>query len=224
VRAHLSFYCADGHRWYQWREIIPDLATDYRVVAPDMRGLGDSSKPPDGQYDKRSVAADVHDLLKELGKNSYSVVGHDFGGAVAFALSTEYPEAVSRIAILEIALAGFGLEDYLDASREEFFWNVAFHMVPDIPEALVRGRERLYLTHFFRENSYDPTAIPEEAIDEYVRCYSTTTAPCGSTRNTTRSTQTPNSTRRSSHWVVQKCLANSSPIQRIAPRRTSPAG
>ena len=70
--------------WYQWREVIPALAERYTVIAPDMRGLGDSSKPVTG-YDKRRVAADIHELVRHLGFERIFLVGHDWGGPVAYA-------------------------------------------------------------------------------------------------------------------------------------------
>ena len=73
--------------WYMWRGVMPGLATRYRVIAPDLRGLGDSSRPPDG-YDKKTLAQDVwrlvHDVLLE---QWLFVVGHDWGGPIAFALA-----------------------------------------------------------------------------------------------------------------------------------------
>jgi len=69
--------------WYEWRKIIPALAERYRVIAPDMRGLGDSSRPATG-YDKRTVAADIYQLVRQLGHERIFLVGHDWGGPVAY--------------------------------------------------------------------------------------------------------------------------------------------
>ena len=71
--------------WYAWRDVIPLLAKNYFVVAPDLRGLGDSSRPTSG-YDKRTIATDVHELATQaLGLPAFNLVGHDWGGPVAFA-------------------------------------------------------------------------------------------------------------------------------------------
>src|SRR5215471_2805998 len=76
--------------WYEWRRIIPELAQRYTVIAPDMRGLGDSSRPGSG-YDKRTVAADIRELVRKLGFERILLVGHDWGGPVAYAYACSHP-------------------------------------------------------------------------------------------------------------------------------------
>lgn len=153
--------------WYQWRKIIPPMAERYTVIAPDMRGLGDSSKPLTG-YDKRTVASDIHALVGQLGFEKIFLVGHDWGGPVAYAYAAGYREAVRRLAILDAPIVKSPEEL---ARIQGLFWHLSFQSVPDLPEMLVAGRERAYLSWFYR-SGYDPSAISEEDIDEYVRCYS----------------------------------------------------
>jgi pimeloyl-ACP methyl ester carboxylesterase len=155
--------------WYEWRKIIPALAERYTVIAPDMRGLGDSSKPAGG-YDKRTVAHDIYQLVRQLGFERIFLVGHDWGGPVAYAYACAHPADVLKLVILDVPIPGAGLEHAL-TFRPRSVWHVQFHYVRDLPEALVTGRERTYLSWFFR-TAYDPTAITEQNIDEYVRCYS----------------------------------------------------
>ena len=155
--------------WYQWRHIIPALAQQYTVIAPDMRGLGDSSKPASG-YDKRTVADDIYQLVRRLGWQRIFLVGHDWGGPVAYAYACAHPEAVRRLVILDVMIPGAGLERIPQASPRGGLWHLSFHGVRDLPEALISGRERLYLSWFYR-TAYNPTAISEADIDEYVRCY-----------------------------------------------------
>lgn len=156
--------------WYQWRKVIPALAERYTVIAPDMRGLGDSAKPATG-YDKRTVADDIYQLVRKLGCQRIFLVGHDWGGPVAYAYACAHPEDVRRLVILDVPIPGAGLEELPQMSRRGGLWHISFHNVRDLPEALVAGRERIYLTWFYR-TAYNPTAITEEDIDEYVRCYS----------------------------------------------------
>lgn len=156
--------------WYQWRKIIPALAQRYTVIAPDMRGLGDSSKPATG-YDKRTVAEDIYQLVRQLGFERILLVGHDWGGPVAYAYACAHPNDVRKLVILDVGIPGAGLEHALTFRPERSIWHIQFHHVRDLPEALVAGRERTYLTWFYR-TAYNPTAISEEDIDEYVRCYS----------------------------------------------------
>ncbi len=156
--------------WYQWRKIIPALAERYAVIAPDMRGLGDSAKPATG-YDKRTVADDIYQLVRKLGFQRIFLVGHDWGGPVSYAYACAHPDDVRRLVILDVPIPGAGLEELPQMSRRGGLWHLSFHNVRDLPEALVAGRERIYLTWFYR-TAYNPTAITEEDIDEYVRCYS----------------------------------------------------
>jgi pimeloyl-ACP methyl ester carboxylesterase len=153
--------------WYEWRRVLPALAAAFRVIAPDLRGLGDSSRPPGG-YDKRTMAGDIWRLLSEhLGIERCCVVGHDWGGPVAFALAMAHPEAVRRLAILDVVIPGDG-GDFSQGGRR---WHHAFHMTSDLPEALVTGRERIYLQWFYRNFAWRPDAIGEAEIQEYLRTY-----------------------------------------------------
>jgi len=157
--------------WHEWHRVIDALAGDYAVIAPDLRGLGDSEKAAAG-YDAVTLAEDVYQLLRGLGALPAHVVGHDLGGPVAYALAATHPNSARTLALIECPLPGVG--DPLTAipATGEPIWHFAFHSARDIPEALVAGRERMYLTYFFKHFAYDPSAITERDIDEYVRCYS----------------------------------------------------
>jgi pimeloyl-ACP methyl ester carboxylesterase len=157
--------------WYEWRCIIPALADRYTVIAPDMRGIGDSSRPVAG-YDKRTIANDIYQLVRKLGFEKIFLVGHDWGGPVAYAYACAHPDDVRRLAILDVTIPGEGWENIRQINRRGGIWHLAFHSVRDLPEALVAGRERLYLSWFYRSAAYDPSAISEADIDEYARCYS----------------------------------------------------
>ncbi len=157
---------------YAWRHIIPALAEHYTVIAPDLRGLGDSSKPDSG-YDKQTVAEDIYQLVQALNFERIFLVGHDIGATVAYAYAAAHPQDVRRLVMLE---SGPNFDAMLlDFSRSVGLWHVPFHMAPDIPEMLVTGKERAYLSQFYAL-AYNPSAITEADIDEYLRCY---TAPGG---------------------------------------------
>jgi pimeloyl-ACP methyl ester carboxylesterase len=153
----------------QWQHVMPALAEQYRVIAPDLRGSGDSGKPLDG-YDKRTMASDVAALLDALGVARAHVVGHDFGATVAYALAATHRERVRSLSILEMLLPGFGYEHAMQITPQGGLWHFSFHLQPDIPEMLIAGKEREYLTYFVRNHVYDPTAVSEADIDDYVRC------------------------------------------------------
>ena len=153
--------------WYEWRHIAPELARHYTLVMPDLRGLGDSSRPADG-YDKKTVANDIWRLVHDrLGHQRFYLVGHDWGGPTAYALAAAHPDAVRRLVILDVVIPGDG-GDFSQSGRR---WHHAFHMTPDLPEAMVHGRERLYIGWFYRTFGYRPDAIGEADIDEYARTY-----------------------------------------------------
>ena len=154
--------------WWEWRHVIPELSKDYTVIAPDLRGLGDSSRPFDG-YDKMTVANDVWKLVsEELGHSSFLLVGHDWGGPTAYALAASHPEAVEKLVILDVVIPGCG-GDFSEGGRR---WHHQFHMTADLPEDLISGREEIYLSWFYKTFAYKPNSITQKDIDEYVRTYS----------------------------------------------------
>lgn len=154
--------------WWEWRHVIPGLAERYTVIAPDLRGLGDSSRPLTG-YDKKTVANDVWRVLHDkLGIEKFFLVGHDWGGPTAFALTTAHREAVQKLAIVDVTIPGCG-GDFSEGGRR---WHHQFHITPDLPEALTQGREDIYLAWFFRTFAYRPDAVGPEDLKEYVRTYS----------------------------------------------------
>ena len=154
--------------WYEWRHVIPALAEKFHVIAPDLRGLGDSSRPLTG-YDKKTVADDIWRLVCEkLGHQTFYLVGHDWGGPTAFALAAAHPDAVQRLCIIDVVIPGDG-GDFSQGGRR---WHHQFHITPDLPEALVQGRERVYLQWFYQTFAYKPGAITDADLDEFVRTYS----------------------------------------------------
>ncbi len=154
--------------WYEWRHVMPALAERFTVIAPDLRGLGDSSRPLTG-YDKRTIGNDVWRLVTEtLGHRTFHLVGHDWGGPTAYAIAASHPESVTKLAIIDVVIPGDG-GDFSQGGRR---WHHQFHMTPDLPEALVQGRERLYLQWFYQTFAYRPGSIDEAALDEFARTYS----------------------------------------------------
>jgi pimeloyl-ACP methyl ester carboxylesterase len=151
--------------WYEWRHVMPALAKNYTVIAPDLRGLGDSSKPLTG-YDGKTTAEDIHQLVSQLGFKDIFLVGHDFGVQVAYSYAAAHSAEVRRLVILDVPIPGIGPGGNITG-----LWWAQFHMVRDIPEMLVDGHEKEYLTWFYRYTC-NPTAITKDDIDEYVSHYS----------------------------------------------------
>jgi pimeloyl-ACP methyl ester carboxylesterase len=155
--------------WYSWHKVMPALAEQYTVIAPDLRGYGDSSKPRDG-YDKKTMAEDIYQLVGKLGYERIFLVGHDVGGMVAYAYACVHPAGVRRLAIAEALIAGLkpGFEEAMDNSQGQGAWWVTFNTIPNLPEALIAGRERIYIDWFCKNVAYNPAAISESDIDEKV--------------------------------------------------------
>jgi len=152
--------------WYMWRDIMRGLADRYRVIAPDLRGLGDSSRPVAG-YDKKTISNDIWRLAHDvLGEKQFFVVGHDWGGPVAFALAAQHRDAIRRLAIFDVPVPGDGTP-VMFANR----WHHGLHWELDFPEALTAGREDIYLGFFYRQWGARPDAISFEAQQEYIRAY-----------------------------------------------------
>jgi pimeloyl-ACP methyl ester carboxylesterase len=152
--------------WFMWRDIIPGLAKHYRVIAPDLRGLGDSSRPA-GVYDKKTLAGDVWRLVHDvLGEKKLFVVGHDWGGPTAFSLAAQHRDAVMRMAIFDVPVPGDGTPVMFNNR-----WHHGLHWESDFPEELTAGREDIYLGFFYRNWGARPEAIAPEAQQEYLRTY-----------------------------------------------------
>ncbi len=154
---------------FYWRKIIPALAGRFTVIAPDLRGCGDSDRPSHG-YDKRTVAKDIHELVIRLGLGPINLISHDVGMMVAYAYASLYPTEVKRLALTEAALAGLGLEDLFDALKTPRMFHLPLFEAPNgLAEALIAGREKLFVSHMMRQQAYDTTALDEDALDEYAR-------------------------------------------------------
>ncbi len=152
--------------WYEWHKVMPALAKNYTVIAPDLRGLGDSSKPLTG-YDGKTVAADIHQLVTQIGFKTIFLVGHDVGAQVAYSYAAAHPREVRKLVIMDLPLPGF-----TPPQLQGKLWWFSFHQVRDLPEALVQGKELMYLSWFYRNAAYNPAAITESDINEYVSHYS----------------------------------------------------
>jgi pimeloyl-ACP methyl ester carboxylesterase len=153
--------------WYEWRDVMPILVrNNFTVIVPDLRGLGDSSRPATG-YDGNTTASDIYQLVSGLGFDTVHLVGHDIGAQTAYSYTKAHPNNVSKLVVLDYVFPGL----YSNVTFAEPWW-FSFHRTLDMPEALVAGNEREYLSWFYRELAYDPYSVDESAIDEYVTRYS----------------------------------------------------
>jgi pimeloyl-ACP methyl ester carboxylesterase len=149
-----------------WLKIIPALAENHTVVAPDLRGYGESDKPETG-YELHTMAEDLKQLLHQLGMESVRIVGHDLGGLVAYVYAAQYMDEVLRLGIMEAPIAGVPsptVQKVLAA-----YWHIGLYAHPRLPELLITGRERDYLAEFIRTYQFNKDAFDEKDLDEYGR-------------------------------------------------------
>lgn len=151
----LHGYAQNSH---MWRPLIPELAKTHTVIAPDLRGFGQSAKPTDG-YTKKAMAQDIHALAISLGLRKQIVVGHDIGLMVAYAYAVQYPTEVDRIVLMDAFLPGVG--DWTTVWLLRDLWH--FHFYGETPLKLVTGRERIYFEHFWNDFAADPKHSVSEA-------------------------------------------------------------
>ena len=146
---------------------MPHLSDRQAVIAPDLRGAGSSSKP-DGGYDKKTLAQDIHALVKSLGYNKVKIVGHDIGLMVAYAYAAQYPREVESIVLMDAFLPGVG--DWTKVWLLRDLWH--FHFYGEVPLKLVEGRERIYFEHFWNDFAADRThSVPEADRQFYAAEY-----------------------------------------------------
>jgi epoxide hydrolase 4 len=155
--------------WYAWRHQIPALATRFRVVAPDLRGYGETEKPPRvADYAVATLAKDVVELVHALGENRAHVVGHDWGGGVAWTVALRHPEVIDRLAVLNcphpIAFAKALRSNLRQLARS---WYVFAFQLPWLPEwALTRGNARI-VQPMFREMATRPGTFSDDDLDRF---------------------------------------------------------
>src|SRR5437667_11279213 len=152
---------------HMWLPLISKLADKHTVIAPDLRGFGQSSAPADG-YTKAAMAQDIHELMKSLKYDRIRLVGHDIGLMVAYAYAAQYPNEVDRLVLMEAFLPGIG--DWNSVFLLRDLWH--FHFYGKTPLALVTGRERSYLEQFRNDLAADATkSVPETDREFYVKAY-----------------------------------------------------
>ncbi len=160
----LHGYAQNSH---MWRPLIAELAKTRTVIAPDLRGFGQSAKPEKG-YDKKTMAQDIHALAASLGYKRIGMAGHDIGLMVAYAYAAQYPAEVDRIALMDAFLPGVG--DWTSVWLLRDLWH--FHFYGETPLKLVNGRERTYFEHFWNDFAADrKKSVSESDRRFYAKSY-----------------------------------------------------
>ena len=150
-----------------WRPIMPLLAEKFTVIAPDLPGIGDSEIPKAG-LDMKSAAITIHGLVRSLGIEKARVVGHDIGLMVAYAYAAQFPQETEKLVVMDAFLPG--VAGWEDVYNNPGIWHFRFN--GPTPEALVRGRERIYFEHFWNNFAADKRhSLPEADRVAYAAAY-----------------------------------------------------
>jgi haloacetate dehalogenase len=158
-----------------WRKVAPRLAQDFTVVIPDLRGYGDSSKPPAGSdfaaYAKRALAQDQVEVMAALGHQRFAVAGHDRGARVTHRLLRDHPDRITRAASLDIVPTLYRFET-IDQKAATGSWHWFFLIQGrGLPERLIGNDSEFFLRHMFGSLLRDQGAIEPAAFAEYLRCF-----------------------------------------------------
>jgi pimeloyl-ACP methyl ester carboxylesterase len=164
-----------GQNWFMWNRLLPELSKHFTVIAPDLRGVGESDKPTGG-YDKKNMAVDIHELVKKLGYKSINLVGHDIGLMVAYAYAAQFPDEVKKVALLDALLPG--VEPVWSDLSGKLWW-FGFFARP-VSGDLVAGQAKEFLTDFWPVVGHVNDAFTKEETDEFIRAYSVPGATTGS--------------------------------------------
>jgi haloacetate dehalogenase len=156
-----------------WHKVAPRLAADFTVVAADLRGYGDSSKPPSAPdhapYSKRAMARDMVVVMRQLGFDGFFLAGHDRGARVAYRLALDHPERVRKLAVLDIVPTGDAMRR-VDSKFALGFWVWFFLAQPyDLPERVVGAAPRVFLDHMLDSWGSVPGSFPAEVREVYLR-------------------------------------------------------
>jgi haloacetate dehalogenase len=159
----------------EWRHVAPELAKRFTVVATDLRGYGDSSKPADGEnhagYSKRAMAQDQVEVMRALGFERYAVIGHDRGGRVAHRLALDHPQVLTKLAVLDIVpTRTVNTTVTKELATLYFHWFFLIQPAP-LPETLLAGKNADFFLRNFPFRGLIPGVIDPAVFDEYLRCF-----------------------------------------------------
>lgn len=158
---------------YAWRRLQPLLSDSYRTLAIDLPGQGYSDKPLDG-FDTQTAAARINGLLRSLGVQRHFYVGHDIGSWIGYPYAHQYAADLDGIVFIDGNIPGITLKPEVSVTSPSNWksWHFLFNAVPDLPEALLAGRERILIEWFFNRKTANPPATFSPAdIDEYANAY-----------------------------------------------------
>lgn len=173
------------HGWPQsshmWRKVVPALAVQHRVILLDLPGLGESQSH--GAFDTGSVAGIIAQALQALGIANYHLVGHDIGAWVATSLALQFESRLKSLTVVDAGIPGLIPDEIFKPGNAQRVWQFYFHAVADIPELLTEGREKEYLSWYFRNKSVVQEAISDsDKRQRYCPLHKPVSPPAGHVR------------------------------------------
>lgn len=157
-----------GQNWYMWNRLLPELSKHFTVIAPDLRGVGESDKP-EGGYDKKTMASDIHELVNQLGYKKINLAGHDIGLMVAYAYAAQYGDIVNKVALMDALLPG--IEPVWSNVKGSAWWFGFFAW--SASGEIVKGKEKEFLTNFWPVVGHAKDLFTPEESAEFIRAYAT---------------------------------------------------
>jgi pimeloyl-ACP methyl ester carboxylesterase len=156
-----------GESAYMWNRIFPELGKHFFVVAPELRGIGESGQPESG-YDKKTMATDIHELVKKLGFKSAYVVGHDIGLMVAYAYAAQYGDEVKKLVLMDAPIPG--IEPVWGQKKATAWWFGFFNWKTS--DEIIKGKEGEFLNGFWQFSTHIKNSFTPEEKDSFIRAYS----------------------------------------------------
>ena len=179
----MPLICLPGwpQTWYSFRNIAPVLAQKYRVLVVDIRGMGTSGKPESG-YDKKTMAKDIYELIRQLGLEKVHLLGHDIGGMVAMSVAFNYPESIEKLVLMDGAhpsegilqmplIPPLGTFNKKMTGDAQYVWWMGFNQVKELPEKLLAGRFQYLLDWLFAYVMIDETKMTAFEREVYASAY-----------------------------------------------------
>ncbi|RXJ96296.1 alpha/beta hydrolase [Malaciobacter molluscorum] len=162
------------HGWpqtsYMWRKVIPELSKKYRVITIDLPGLGNSTQVK--QYDTKYIATLLDNFRDRLDINDFHLISHDIGSWVASSYYIYFNSYLKSLTVMDAGIPGLIPDELFSLKNANKIWQFYFHFIDEIPEFLVKDREKEYISWYFNKKSYIKNAITEFDINEYYKAYS----------------------------------------------------
>lgn len=154
--------------WYSWRHQIPEFASDFKVVAPDLRGYNDSDKPAlQSAYVMKELIRDVEGIIRGLGYEKCVLVAHDWGGAIAWNFAYAYPEMLEQLIIMNCPHSAKFSESFRTPQQLLRSWYMFFFQLPLIPELFIESQDYQFIENAFKGMAINKSAFSKEDIDAY---------------------------------------------------------